>query len=208
MTWAGTTSPVMLLCWQPGHREPCAAKDTLGIAEKTRKVESGLQKSYSQQNNPNILFSEERDLKGTKCWQWAWSWWKFRTQPLSLLQFLPLQVPSPSGSQPKRTLPICHMYLTQCSSSLTHTLFCSHLSRTCKIDFGLWENNVSKHLRKKWPHVLNLGWTNLETGGKAWLPVKSSSMLLTETSWESVLWFSSSVCEDCEWRHYYCGEAL
>lgn len=125
----------------------------------------------------------------------AWSWWKFKTF-LSLLQFLSLQVPSPIGSQPKRTLPICHMYLIQSSSSLTYTLFWSHLSWTCKIDFGLWQNNVSKCLRKKWPHPLNLGWINLEKERKAWFPMKPSSMLLTETSWEWILWFNS-VCEDC-----------
>lgn len=32
MTWATTTSPVMLLCGQPGHREPCAVKSVFRIS--------------------------------------------------------------------------------------------------------------------------------------------------------------------------------
>lgn len=137
---------------------------TLGITE-TRKGESGLQKSYRITQIPCFLRRET--WKAQNADSCAWSWWKFRTQPLSLLQFLPLQVPSPSGSQPKRTLPICRVYLIQCSSPLTHTLFWSHLCWTCIVDFGFWENNVSKSLRKKLPHILNLGWINLEKGRKA-----------------------------------------
>jgi len=56
-----------VLCGQLGHREPCAVEGMLGIGGKRRRLDSGLQKSYCQQNNPNIFFSEEWDLKGTKC---------------------------------------------------------------------------------------------------------------------------------------------
>lgn len=105
-------SPALSYCSAGSQvTESPALWKTIGITEEAKKGDSGLQKSYSQQNNPNILFPEVRDLKGIKCWQLCLKLIEIQnlSQALSLLQFLCLQVPSPCGSQPKKTLPICHI---------------------------------------------------------------------------------------------------